>query len=126
MDGRDRRYGHGSGAAGEEEERRKDEKDVEVDTAQPERQRQRRPRQRVVRAPEHPRLPALSIPGLLRRPVQPAIRAHLGGGPGGAGAAESGIDGVSLLVLSWLLRRFGPASEAVGSGGGAAPDPFME
>lgn len=81
MDERDRRHGHGSGAAGEEEERRKDEKDVEVDTAQPERQRQRRPRQRVVRAPEHPRLPALSIPGLLRRPVQPAIRAHLGGGP---------------------------------------------
>lgn len=75
------RNGYGSGAAGEEEERRKDEKDVEVDTAQPERQRQRRPRQRVVRAPEHPRLPALSIPGLLRRPVQPAIRAHLGGGP---------------------------------------------
>ena len=80
VDGRDGRYGHGSGAAGEEEERRKNE-DVEVDAAQPERQRQRRPRQRVVRAPEHPRLPALPIPGLLRRPVQPAIRAHLGGGP---------------------------------------------
>jgi len=53
-----------------------------VDAAQPERQRQRRPRQRVVRAPEHPRVAALlPVLGRLRRPVQPAVRAHLGGAP---------------------------------------------
>ena len=125
------RDGHGGGAEGEEEERREDEEAVEVDAAQPERQRQRRPRQRVVRAPEHPRVAALlPVLGRLRRPVQPAVRAHLGDAPrrsrrgaeSEAARRRPDPSGAARVSAAFGAASGGPAPEAVGSGGGAAPE----
>lgn len=75
-------HGHGGGAEREEEERGEDEGDIEVDAAEPQRQRQGRPRQRVVRAPEHPRRAAyvlLELP----RDGHSSVGAHRGGDPPG-------------------------------------------
>jgi hypothetical protein len=125
--------GHGGGAAREEEERGEDEEDVEVDAAQPERQRQGRPRQRVVGAPEHPRLAAdvplyllLWLPRDGRRPgEQPSVRAHLGGRRRGFIPGEQKRAGVPLAG-GWLGFCFDGTSLprrvgywAVGSGGGS-------
>lgn len=90
-----------------------------MDAAQPERQRQRRPRQRVVRAPEHPRVAALlPVLGRLRRPVRPAVRAHLGGAE--QSWRRRGLDpsGAARVSASFGAASGGPAPEAVGS----APD----